>query len=91
MRVGGSSDPQVFDQIFINGDLASLIGRVGDARTIIDLGANIGFASIVFLNSFPNAFVLAVEPDPKNAVMCACNLAPYGNRARLVATDRPCS
>jgi FkbM family methyltransferase len=84
MRVGGSSDPQVFDQIFINGDLANLIGRVREARTIVDLGANVGYASIVFLNAFPDAHLLAVEPDSKNAALCARNLAPYGNRARLV-------
>jgi FkbM family methyltransferase len=84
MRVGGSSDPQVFDQIFIDADLADLTCRVRDARTIVDLGANIGYSSIVFLNAFPDAFVLAVEPDPKNAVICARNLAPYGDRARLV-------
>jgi FkbM family methyltransferase len=93
MRVGGSSDPLVFDQIFINAELADLICRVPDARTIIDLGANVGFASIVFLNAFPDAFVLAVEPDPKNTAMCACNLGPYGNRVRLVeaaAWSRSC-
>jgi FkbM family methyltransferase len=84
MRVGGSSDPLVFDQIFVNADLADLICRVPDARTIVDLGANVGYASIVFLNAFPDAFVLAVEPDPRNAVICACNLGPYGSRVRLV-------
>jgi FkbM family methyltransferase len=93
MRVGGSSDPLVFDQIFINGDLANLIGRVREARTIVDLGANVGYASIVFLKAFPNAHVLAVEPDPKNAALCSRNLAPYGNRTRLVqaaAWSRSC-
>jgi FkbM family methyltransferase len=93
MRVGGSSDPLVFDQIFVNADLADLICRVPDARTIVDLGANVGYASIVFLNAFPDAFVLAVEPDPRNAVICACNLGPYGSRVRLVeaaAWSRSC-
>jgi FkbM family methyltransferase len=28
--------------------------------------------------------VLAVEPDPQNAAMCSRNLAPYGDRARVV-------
>jgi len=93
MRVGGSSDPLVFEQIFINAELTNLISRVRDVRTIVDLGANVGYASIVFLNAFPNAYVLAVEPDPKNAVLCARNLSPYGNRARLVeaaAWSRSC-
>jgi FkbM family methyltransferase len=77
MRVGGSSDPMVFDQIFINAELADLTSRVRGARVIVDLGANVGYSSVFFLNAFPDAFVLAVEPDPQN-------LAPYGDRARLV-------
>src|SRR5215831_19899403 len=84
MRVGGSSDPQVFDQIFIDANLADVIGRVRDARVIVDLGANVGYSSIAFLNAFPDAFVLAVEPDPQNAAMCSRNLAPYGDRAQVV-------
>jgi FkbM family methyltransferase len=84
MRIGGSSDPTVFDQIFIDTDLADFTSRVRGARTILDLGANVGYSSIFFLNAFPDAFVLAVEPDPQNAEICARNLAPYGDRARLV-------
>src|SRR5436190_24028900 len=64
MRVGGSSDLLVFDQVFINADLADLISRVPDARTIVDLGANVRYASIAFLHAFPDACVLPVEPDP---------------------------
>ena len=93
MRVGGSSDPQVFDQIFIDADLAGVISRVRDARVIVDLGANVGYSTIALLNAFPDAFVLAVEPDPRNAAICARNLAPYGHRARLVQAgvwDRSC-
>ena len=94
MRVGGSSDPLVFEQIFINAELEALIRRVRNARTIVDLGANVGYASIVFLNAFPSANVLAVEPDPKNAALCGRNLDPYGNRVRLVeaaAWNRSCN
>jgi hypothetical protein len=35
-------------------------------RLILGLGANVEYASAVFLNLFPRAFVLAVEPDPTN-------------------------
>jgi hypothetical protein len=70
MRVGGSSDPEVFDQSFIDAILAEFVSRVGDARVIVDLGANVGFSSVFFLNAFPGAFVLAVEPDPQNADIC---------------------
>jgi FkbM family methyltransferase len=94
MRVGGSSDPAVFDQIFINSDLAVLTSHVRDARVIVDLGANVGYSSIVLLNAFPNAFVLAVEPDPSSVAICSRNLEPYGDRARLVKAgiwNRSCS
>jgi FkbM family methyltransferase len=84
MRVGGSSDPMNFDQIFIDAYLADFTSRVRCARVIVDLGAYVGYASVFFLNAFPDAFVLAVEPDPQNAEICARNLAPYGGRARLV-------
>jgi FkbM family methyltransferase len=84
MRVGGSSDPMVFDQIFIGAHLADLTSRVREARVIVDLGANVGYSSVFLLNAFPDAFVLAVEPDPQNAAICARNLAPYGDQARVV-------
>ena len=90
MRVGGSSDPLVFEQLFIDAELEGLVRRVRDARTIMDLGANVGYASIIFLNAFPKANVLAVEPDPKNASLCRRNLAPYGNRVRLVEAAAWC-
>ena len=92
VRVGGSSDPKVFDQIFIDREFEPLVERVRDPRVIVDLGANVGFSSVFFLNVFPNAFVLAVEPDPENAAICEQNLAPYGDRARLVKAavwDKP--
>jgi len=84
MRVGGSSDPEVFDQIFIDAILGELVSRVRAACIIVDLGANVGYASVFFLNAFPDAFVLAVETDPLNAEICAQNLAPYGDRTRVI-------
>src|SRR5262245_46133614 len=84
MRLGGSSDPEAFDQIFIERILAEVVSRIRSARVIVDLGANVGYTSVFFLNAFPDAFVLAVEPDPANADICAKNLAVYGDRARVL-------
>ena len=84
MRVGGSSDPEAFDQIFVDAILAEVVAEVDAPRVIVDLGANVGYSSVFFLNAFPDAFVLAVEPDPQNANICAQNLAPYGDRARVM-------
>jgi len=51
---------------------------------IVDLGANAGFSSVYFLNRFPEASVIAVEPDSRNVEVCRRNLAGYGGRARLI-------
>jgi FkbM family methyltransferase len=83
VRTGDSSDPAVVDNIFVRNEFAFLpqLGAVGVA---VDLGSNIGCASALFLSTFRQAVVLAVEPDPSNFERCEHNLAPYGDRVRLV-------
>jgi FkbM family methyltransferase len=51
---------------------------------IVDCGANVGYASVSFLERYPNAEVIAVEPDAGNAAMARKNLAPYEGRATVV-------
>jgi FkbM family methyltransferase len=60
------------------------IGLPQRARTILDLGANIGDTAAWFLSRFPDATVLSVEPDADNYAIAARNLAPYGARSILV-------
>jgi FkbM family methyltransferase len=83
IRMQESSDPDVFDQLFIDDEL-SFIRALSGIATVVDLGANVGYASARFLSAFPSATVIAVEPDPGNAGLCRANLAPYGSRARVV-------
>src|SRR5262245_43157508 len=45
--------------------------------TIIDAGANIGLASILFANRWPEAHILAVEPEARNFSLLQVNTAPY--------------
>jgi FkbM family methyltransferase len=37
---------------------------LGDPRVVLDLGANIGVATFLFRSHYPNAHIVAVEPDP---------------------------
>lgn len=43
-------------------------------ETIIDLGANIGLTALKLRKRFPTVRVIAVEPDPDTAEVCALNL-----------------
>ena len=78
-RSGNSSDMTVFDQVFVANEYACL-RNISSPRLILDLGANVGYSSVYFLNCFPTATVMAVEPDPDNFELCRKNLAPYRDR-----------
>lgn len=57
------------------GLLAAMAVNQLPPRTILDAGANVGYASALFARTFPNATVLAVEAQPENFAMLALNTA----------------
>lgn len=77
-----TSDFSVFRQIFMNDEYG--IDFQPPPRTIIDAGANIGLASVYFVNRFPSTKVVAIEPEPDNLRIATMNVASYSN-IRLVA------
>jgi FkbM family methyltransferase len=79
----GTSDFDVLTQIFTQREYAPL-DALETVRSIIDCGANVGYSSLYFLNRYPLARVIAVEPDPANAAICRKNLARYGDRAQVI-------
>jgi FkbM family methyltransferase len=52
----------------------------GPYRTVIDIGANIGLASLYFLTRAEEVRVWAVEPDPSNVAQLRSNLAAFEGR-----------
>jgi len=52
--------------------------------TIVDLGANAGYAAANLAATYPSATIIAVEMDAANASLCARNLAQFGERCRVV-------
>jgi len=48
-------------------------------RVIVDAGANIGLASIFYANRYPEAKIIAIEPEPSNYEMLTKNVALYPN------------
>jgi FkbM family methyltransferase len=51
---------------------------------VLDLGANIGLASVWLAGRYPVEHLLAVEPDPDNAALARLNLAANGVRGTVV-------
>lgn len=46
---------------------------------ILDCGANVGYASVYFTNKYPNAKIIAVEPERSNFKMLQYNTLFYDN------------
>jgi FkbM family methyltransferase len=77
---GLSSDAATFIQIFLRGDLDFDVP--GEApRTIVDVGANIGLASLYLARRFPRARIVAVEFEADNFRQLQRNTAGHTNIA----------
>jgi FkbM family methyltransferase len=70
-----SSDVPTCWQVFINEeyDFQTEI----QPEVIVDAGANIGLASIYFANKYPQARIVAIEPELSNFALLKQNVAPY--------------
>lgn len=73
------SDFFVFREIFINNEYSNIDVSKKEINTILDLGANIGFASIYFHSVFPDADIYSIEPDPKTFNRLIMNTKDVGN------------
>lgn len=69
------SDTVMFEQVFVGLDYDFDLPFV--PRTIIDAGANAGYASLYFAARFPQARILAIEPDMENFEMLTQNTAAF--------------
>ena len=71
----GTTDVSVMRQVLLEKhydfDLPS------SPRVIVDAGANIGLAAVYFANKFPNATIVALEPEESNFRILERNVAPY--------------
>jgi FkbM family methyltransferase len=52
-------------------------------RTIVDLGANVGFSLLYYLHKYPLCQILAFEPHPRHFAQIERNLALNGARQRI--------
>lgn len=77
-----SSDPYVFFQVFMEQEYA-ILEDLKNVRLMIDCGANVGYSAAYFLTLYPEARLIAVEPDCRNFAILEQNMKPYGDRVKL--------
>jgi FkbM family methyltransferase len=71
-----SSDLYVFELLFVDREYDTPLAT---PATVLDAGANIGLASVYFANRFPDAKIVAVEPESNNFEMLRMNTERYPN------------
>jgi FkbM family methyltransferase len=79
----GTSDLRVLEQVFARQEYS--LPKSVKPRTIIDAGANIGCATIFFANRYPDARIIAIEPDPSNFEVLQSNCAGLPNVTPVAA------
>lgn len=72
-----TSDEGVLYQCFINKEYDIPMDKT--PKTIIDLGANTGFSSVFFKNKYPEAKIVAVEPEKSNYDLLVKNITNLDN------------
>jgi FkbM family methyltransferase len=76
----GTTDKYIMADVLLDAQYQCLMNLTG-VRRILDVGANIGTTSVLLLNAYPEATLVALEPDPGNFAVLQKNIAPYGARA----------
>jgi len=71
------TDLLTFEQVFMRHEYG--IKLPFSPRHIVDAGANIGLATIYFANRFPNAQIIALEPEAVNFDLLLRNTQAYSN------------
>lgn len=78
-----TSDIDVFKHMFVVKEYACL-DFLESPKLIVDCGANAGFSSACLLSLFPDARLLAIEPDHGNFQMLCRNTQAFGARCKPI-------
>jgi FkbM family methyltransferase len=79
-----TSDIPTFNQVFGSYEYEST-NLPSTVDTIVDLGANIGLATVFFGLKYPKARILAVEPEPHNFAAMIANTQALGTRVQTLS------
>lgn len=81
----GTSDTTVIYEALLKSGKKSEYSVPGslDPKVILDIGGNIGVASIFFARTFPNARIFSFEPVPENYALLKENVSSLANVSAL--------
>ena len=92
------SDIPIFKQVFLDQQYHTSFIKIPKVDRILDIGANIGMASLFFNDAYKNAQIIAIEPEKnnfkqllknterENKIECL-NLAIWGENEKLNITN----
>jgi len=72
-----TSDVPLFRSILLENEYDWPFAKL--PRVIVDAGANVGFTSVFYATRYPEAKIIAIEPEPSNFAILRRNIAPYPN------------
>jgi FkbM family methyltransferase len=70
-----STDVLAYREVILNEEYK--VPPMISPKFIVDAGANIGLTSVYFASKFPDARIIAIEPEEKNFQLLLKNVAPY--------------
>jgi FkbM family methyltransferase len=73
----GTSDMRCFEKIFLAEDYRTPFPV--EAKVIVDAGANVGMATLYYSYAYPNARIIAIEPESSNFKMLVRNCGNLPN------------
>lgn len=79
-----AGDIDIFYEVFWKKVYAVPDLQTSTVCTVVDLGANVGLASLFFSQMFPGANIYSVEPDPDNFSCLKANLQQEISSGRLL-------
>lgn len=71
----GTADASTFEKMFVWNDYD--LDYPARVKTVIDAGANIGLSAVFFANRFPEATIVAIEPERENFELLRRNTQTY--------------
>lgn len=80
---GGTGDYWILSEIFFNHQYVMPPGVAPDVLTVVDTGANVGYAALWFLGEYPGCRITAFEPLPHHVAQIEKHLTGNGLRERV--------